>query len=75
MDLPQSYNDFCLELDAINDFKPSDWLSNIYIDDEDIDDFIRARNPINVSKYFGKAYLADVWGFSKPYPAQTALTL
>ena len=52
MDLPQSYNEFCLELEAINEFKPSDWLSNISINDEDVDDFIRARNPINVSKIF-----------------------
>lgn len=52
MDLPQSYNDFCLELESINDFKPSDWLSNISMNDEDIDEFIRDRDPINVSKKF-----------------------
>lgn len=52
MDLPQSYNNFCLELDAIDDFETSDWQSNISIDDDDVDDFIRDRNPINVSKIF-----------------------
>lgn len=57
IDLPESFNKLCLNLDLLNSYDIVDLRSRITIDETDMDDFIRQRSPNLVSKAFWEGVL------------------
>lgn len=52
MDLPQSFDQFCIELSSLSELNASDLQSLIAVDQSDIDEFISTKTPKEVSKAF-----------------------
>lgn len=52
MDLPESFSNFRIDLNSLNNTDITDLQSLIWIDEDDLEDFVRLRTPKNVSEAF-----------------------